>query len=187
MRKCKVSFCDRETRIGDLCGGHYQQAYAGKPFMPLRKRSTPGTPSLRDTEGRKLCIECSTWQMVSQFCVSVKASDGLHQYCKACMKNKKYVARYGITSEQVAALKAKQNWCCKLCGIHEDSTEQGLLYVDHDHSHCTAKNGCPDCVRGLLCRDCNIGIGHFHDDVALMALAIEYIRLKGNMSAVSAA
>lgn len=180
-----MSFCDRTVAVHrlKLCDAHVQQHYAGKPFTPIRRRSSPGTPSLRDELGRKLCIECDTWQPVDQFCVSVKASDKLHNYCKSCMKNKKYVARYGITSEQVAALKAEQNGCCKLCGIHEEDTEQGLLYVDHDHAHCSAKNGCPECVRGLLCRDCNIGIGHFHDDTALMILAVEYIRLKGRVLA----
>jgi hypothetical protein len=29
------------------------------------------------------------------------------------------------------------------------------LSIDHDHSHCPAKHGCPDCIRGILCAPCN--------------------------------
>jgi hypothetical protein len=48
-----------------------------------------------------------------------------------------------------------------ICG---DSKHLG---IDHDHG--TGK------VRGLLCRDCNQGIGRFHDNPAILRKAADYI------------
>jgi hypothetical protein len=44
------------------------------------------------------------------------------------------------------------------------------LGVDHDHI--TGK------VRGLLCNDCNLGIGHFKDNIEKLKLAIKYLEEK---------
>lgn len=123
---------------------------------------------------------CDEWRDVDEFCVSVKATDGRHSYCRQCTRDKKYRARYGLTVIQVDALRAAQAGRCKLCGIHEDETVYGL-FVDHDHSHCSAEAGCPECVRGLLCRACNAGIGNFRDDVDRLLTAIEYIKHKGDI------
>jgi hypothetical protein len=41
------------------------------------------------------------------------------------------------------------------------------LHVDHNHM--TGK------VRGLLCHHCNVGIGHFEDNIVLLSNAITYL------------
>lgn len=51
---------------------------------------------------------------------------------------------------------------CKICGKTE-----GRFCVDHDH-----KNGK---TRGLLCDECNIGLGKFFDDTEIMKKAIAYL------------
>ena len=43
-----------------------------------------------------------------------------------------------------------------------------MLTVDHHHA---TKQ-----VRGLLCNECNIGLGRFKEDVALLERAIEYLK-----------
>ena len=43
---------------------------------------------------------------------------------------------------------------CEVCG----STEN--LVTDHDHSCCSEKYGCGDCIRGTLCHKCNIELGY---------------------------
>lgn len=49
------------------------------------------------------------------------------------------------------------------------------LVVDHDHGCCPGQKSCGNCIRGLLCDNCNIGLGHFKDSVESLQLAIEYI------------
>jgi hypothetical protein len=44
--------------------------------------------------------------------------------------------------------------------------------VPFDHNHATNE------VRGMLCFDCNTGIGKFKDDPALLSKAIDYLKPK---------
>ena len=46
-----------------------------------------------------------------------------------------------------------------ICGI--SATTASELCVDYDHKK---GNKDPNAVRGLLCNDCNIGLGHFKDN-----------------------
>jgi Recombination endonuclease VII len=60
----------------------------------------------------------------------------------------------------------RQNGTCAICG-REEWEKVKVLGVDHDH-----KTGR---VRGLLCTDCNMGLGKFKDDPALLRKAIKYL------------
>ena len=84
----------------------------------------------------------------------------------------KWKARYGITPEQYMELFKIQNGRCAICGNeetarHTRSKEVQKLAVDHCHT--TGK------VRGLLCQDCNRGLGKFHDDPERLRKAIDYL------------
>jgi len=70
---------------------------------------------------------------------------------------------YGLSPEAYNAMLARQHGACGAC------KRSGVkLCVDHDHA--TGK------VRGLLCTDCNKGIGHFHDNPDYTAGATEYLK-----------
>lgn len=51
---------------------------------------------------------------------------------------------------------------CVICS----STER--LTIDHDHA--------TNQIRGVLCNNCNLGIGQFRDDPELLDFAAEYLR-----------
>lgn len=72
--------------------------------------------------------------------------------------------RHGLTLEDVELLLRRQNGVCAICG------DEGTLCIDHDHK--TGK------VRGLLCRRCNIGLGHFRDDTVALTNAVAYLELR---------
>lgn len=69
--------------------------------------------------------------------------------------------RYGLSLADYDALLIRQGGGCAICGTPSD------LHVDHDHA--TGR------VRGLLCRGCNIGVGHFADDSHRVAAASLYL------------
>jgi hypothetical protein len=70
---------------------------------------------------------------------------------------------YGITPEQYDALLQEQNGLCAIC----KERPVAKLCVDHDHP--------TELIRGLLCRLCNLGLGHFKDDIARLRAAIVYL------------
>jgi hypothetical protein len=64
---------------------------------------------------------------------------------------------HGITLEQFDALLKQQKGCCAICGRSESQSrpDAEFLHVDHDHETKT--------IRGLLCNNCNCGVGYFGD------------------------
>ena len=70
---------------------------------------------------------------------------------------------YGLSPEAYDAILARQHGACGAC-----KRSDVKLCVDHDHA--TGK------VRGLLCGDCNKGVGLFHDNPDYTAGATEYLK-----------
>lgn len=80
---------------------------------------------------------------------------------------------FGITANQHQEMLIKQDYKCKICGIHQSKLKR-ILAVDHNHS--SGK------VRGLLCSHCNTGLGYFRDSIELLEKAINYLKLKTSIT-----
>lgn len=85
---------------------------------------------------------------------------------KAQHKSRALELTYGITLEEYNDMLAKQNNCCAICSIVPDKGNRRLA-VDHDHL--TGK------IRGLLCDNCNNGLGRFKDRPDLLQKAASYL------------
>jgi len=83
--------------------------------------------------------------------------------------------KYKLSLTDYDEMLKKQNGKCAICLI-EQSELKHSLYVDHDRSCCSGSESCGDCIRGLLCNNCNFAIGHFKDNETIMKSAIKYIR-----------
>lgn len=86
------------------------------------------------------------------------------------LSDKERERRFGITRQEYAELFHKQDGKCAICNSPETAKRLGkikALAVDHDH-----KTGR---VRGLLCSDCNTGIGKLKDDPKVLQSAIRYL------------
>jgi len=79
--------------------------------------------------------------------------------------------KFGITAESFAAILKGQGGGCAICGVKEAAWN-----VDHDHACCPTTRTCGKCIRGILCRGCNFGLGNFRDDPELLKIAIRYLR-----------
>lgn len=78
--------------------------------------------------------------------------------------------KFGVTRLQYAEMFHRQNGVCAICFQAETATRKGnvkALAVDHDH-----KTGR---VRGLLCSDCNTGIGKLKDNPEVLRNAADYL------------
>jgi hypothetical protein len=65
----------------------------------------------------------------------------------------------------------KQDNKCLVC--HEPFLE--TPHIDHDHNCCPKLKSCDKCRRGLLCEDCNLGLGRFKDNISFLNNAIQYL------------
>ena len=90
--------------------------------------------------------------------------------CRACesVSNRHTTLwKYKITVRDFNYLRDDQGHKCKICKTHESELSRGLVV---DHSHSTGK------VRGLLCHECNTGLGMFKESITTILNAVEYLK-----------
>jgi hypothetical protein len=80
--------------------------------------------------------------------------------------------RFRMTLDDYEAQADEQGGLCLIC---RRPCPQGRLSVDHDRSCCPGDESCGECVRELLCRRCNLGLGAFDDRPDLLRAAAEYL------------
>jgi hypothetical protein len=84
-------------------------------------------------------------------------------------KHDKYLKRtYGISIEEFEAMFEAQGKVCAICRDNCNRSTSERLCVDHDHV--TGE------IRGLLCFQCNVGLGKFRDDSQLLEQASDYLK-----------
>ena len=133
----------------------------------------------------KQCIKCGFLKEAHYFYKEQRVVDGLTARCKACMKNdasasyserredvavrnkENYCSRkakdkslrnnYGITLKQWENIFDSQGCKCAICGSSEPNHSSGQFVVDHCHEFGQ--------VRGILCGNCNIMLGHAKDNI----------------------
>ena len=92
------------------------------------------------------------------------------------LRNYRWKSRYNITPEQYDEMLIIQDNKCAICGQTESATHNTSKKVQRlavDHCHKTGK------VRGILCQDCNRGLGKFKDDIGRLENAIKYLQKSG--------
>ena len=100
------------------------------------------------------CVQCGT-----SF-ISLKGKI-CSEACKQARRNEKAYRGHPITKEEFHAMERAQEGRCGIC------KEQKPLVIDHCHTE--------GHVRGLLCSQCNSGLGMFYDNTAYLSAAIEYL------------
>ena len=134
----------------------------------------------------KECSRCKKELPFSCFHKRSERKSGHVSACKECaikpyttekqarQRSYKLMANFGMTVEQYDDLLIAQGNVCAICTKPETSRSGAgvikRLAVDHNHS--TGK------VRGLLCENCNRGLGLFKEDEGIMQSAISYLKEK---------
>lgn len=180
MSKCACG-CGNETNVDSR--GRSRKWIHGHYIINNQKH-------LREnrTDGLQVCTKCNELKKLELFGFSKNTKNGRGSWCLKCgqksssewrSRNRKRVNanlqksrvnKYGIKWSDYLSMLERQDGKCKICGsIFSDKVKRRLAI---DHCHKTNK------VRGLLCFNCNAGIGFFKDDAYLMLKAIEYLREK---------
>ncbi len=136
-------------------------------------------------EATKACGACEVSKPVGEYTKDAATKDGLDRRCRSCSSVRQRAAyasrpaayrgynlrRYGISVADYDAMLEEQGGGCAICFTTEPGGRGSRLHVDHDHA--TGE------VRGLLCVNCNNGLGRFGDDADALDAASAYLR-KGN-------
>jgi hypothetical protein len=83
-----------------------------------------------------------------------------------CLELQK-VRRYGVDSLAIEKQAAKQRQRCAICRTKVPGGRYNKWHVDHKHG--TKK------MRGLLCNNCNTGIGFLKESLHVLKNAIKYL------------
>jgi len=90
---------------------------------------------------------------------------GNAKYCsRECMIRSRRHEAYGLTKQELDLLLAQHEQCA-ICR----STQWSKKGPQVDHDHETGR------VRGILCSNCNQGLGRFGDDPSRLRAAVEYL------------
>lgn len=79
---------------------------------------------------------------------------------RAMVKRANFRRSYGITPEEAGAMLVAQGGVCAICGQVPKRP-----CIDHKGKR----------IRGILCANCNVGIGMLQDDPVILAEAINYL------------
>ena len=136
----------------------------------------------------KRCISCNEIKSISDYTKNGFNEQGQQIYkakCKPCYNHYKSMWRlsrpdnyekskdtelkrlYGIGYQEYLNMLSAQQYACAICGTTDTGTYKAF-HVDHCHN--------TGIVRGLLCSNCNTGIGNLRDDINLLKRAIEYLK-----------
>lgn len=169
---CEHDGCDRRFYGHGKCHLHYQRWRAGQ--LPAEA-----------PEGEKSCRKCSVVKPLTEFGRHAGCSDGFRPDCKEChaqyhkdQREKNSLSKYrepelrkkyGISLADYEAMLQSQDGGCAICHVPEKEAHKASEYLCVDHDHATGK------VRGLLCSDCNRGLGCFRDTPALLTESAKYL------------
>ena len=116
------------------------------------------------------CSKCKEILPRKAFNKCSKASDGMQSQCKICNARSKREWKYGLKHKEIKTLWESAEKSCEICRhpLELEYCEKGRsAHVDHCHD--TGK------VRGILCPDCNKGLGLFRDSPGSLRAAASYL------------
>jgi len=154
------------TKICDMCGSEFRASHNAAKYCSDACREN------FSKNGRWLEGNYYRANGVCPICRQ-KHDNGTY-YCKDCgrrrylaiperiRKDRRLRHKYNISINDYDTMLSQQNGACAICGIITDD-----LCVDHGHG--TGE------IRGLLCQNCNSGLGFFKDKVSNLVEAIKYL------------
>jgi hypothetical protein len=74
-------------------------------------------------------------------------------------------SKYNTSTEEIEAFYITQKGRCLIC--NELFGKGKRMVIDHNHNN--------KILRGLLCHNCNVGLGHFKENIEFLKNAIKYL------------
>lgn len=196
--QCSVHYCERPVLAKGFCSAHYHQDLRGEELRPPRRSAAYNGNEVCEFEPCDRLKESPRWcgahalqaargdgtlrpigfRMVDRTlpCLESGCSESRDTaigYCHQHARRVNLLKRYGLSQEDYAALLALYDGTCHIC--RQLPPDDKVLAIDHDHSCCPGTKSCGRCVRGLLCSNCNTGIGNLGDSEERLLSAMKYL------------
>lgn len=160
-RRCEEVGCERPYFCKGVCQYHYDRRRPkgrnGKKYGPC---VVAGCPRVACFKGM-----CMRHYHESPLAVGECEAEGCGRPALPhgrCNRHTILLSRYKLHAAEYDQRYAEQGGCCAICREPGD-----LLCVDHDHT--------TGDVRGLLCHECNVGIGKLGDNAERLRVAADYL------------
>lgn len=172
VKDCSVGDCAREHYAKGKCRLHWGRDYYGlapeklcsfhgcNVVGPTFRNRCPEHQGVKDTKGPM-----------------VRYMRKLDREAKQEHYRRGNLSKFNLTPEEYDEQNERQGSQCAICARE---TASRRMAVDHDHKCCVDRGeSCGECLRGLLCADCNGGLGFFSDDISRLESAITYLQRGG--------
>ena len=146
----------------------YMKEYYAKNPEKFAKR-TPEKQAEYNERRRQIYAENENVRLIAR----KKAKDW--QDANPEKRKSQRLRKFDIQLSDYKDMLAMQNGSCAICGYSDMSNPNFFPVVDHCHS--------TGVVRGLLCMECNMGLGKFKDDINRLWIAISYLQRNGSSGA----
>ncbi len=192
IKQCKLEECDKPHHCKGFCRTHYLRWYRhGDPLIVLARA---GNRTPRPSPAKRTCRHCkqvgpsSDFKKQANTCKKCGA-ERLKQWKtanpekvfesnekrKKTLEYRLYEVRrratnLGLDPDEVVAYYLAHDGRCEIC---DNPPRDGGRDLNIDHDHGTGA------FRGLLCDNCNNGLGRFKDNIANLEGAITYLKRHG--------
>jgi hypothetical protein len=184
-RKCAVGDCNKRYFSAGLCSMHYRRLkvtgttdmFVAPVYVAICRHETCSDFALGRRpycnahllEHRKKGFTTDKYTDTCEACGSKDIKlDRRYKFCEEC-RPFWHQLKHGLSGKQIKALRQAQHGKCAICGMAR------RLVIDHDHNCCSGSHSCGKCVRGLLCHQCNLGIGNLDDNPSLVLKGAYYL------------
>ena len=110
------------------------------------------------------CRRCDKTKPIKNFNTDNRTPNGRKIICNDCINIHRRIIYHAKKNKE--AMLESQNNTCIICGITPDKSKKQFV-IDHNHK--------THVIRGVLCNNCNVGLGYFKDDPGRLAMAIKYL------------
>lgn len=166
--KCKVEDCNNKYNSKGYCAKHYARLWHNGTLIIKNLREKR---EILIKENKNICCQCKCIKNITSFCKNKNSKYGINLTCKKCAMENHYKVKYNINSKQYHLMRKQQNYKCLICSKSEEELNKKLCI---DHSHLTKT------LRGLLCQQCNLGIGFLKENINILQNAINYLESSKN-------
>lgn len=191
VAQCSVPVCERPVSSRGYCAAHYKRFTSGgdldSPISPRRKTPepcpAPECPNMIRNNGycQSHAAQFKRLGYVTHVlfrqghgervaCLIPECDKPIRSRVGSCKNHLKTLTVYRLSTLQYSML---MDSGCGICGSLEN------LVIDHDHACCdrevTGRNTCGECIRGVLCQGCNMGLGLLGDSYESLSRALRYL------------